>query len=674
MVLLAASLSVAAAGVDDVVRYDIQVQLDPETHRLHGVEQVRWSNNTSAATSELWLHLYLNAFASPRTTFMRELGSGTLRRLSSVEMDWGWIRLTRLETVDGVDLLGGLEFIRPDDGNPDDFTVARIQLPREVPPGSSVDLEVSFESQLPTIIARTGFAGDFHFAGQWFPKLGVFEDAGVRGRPEAEWNCHQYHANSDYYADFGTFRVELRVPEGWVVGATGVEVERAVVHEGSTSRLRVTFRADRVHDFAWCAAPGGLLEVVEDQFDPLRHVPSPWLDRASTLLEVSPAELELPPVHLRLLVPRTQLALAPRMIRAARLAMAWYGLHYGPYPYPQLTIVSPPPTADEAGGMEYPTLVTTGAHHALSIPPTSWSSRIETVTVHEIGHQYFYGLLASNEFEQAWLDEGLNSYAEIECMEAIAADGLAPEMKRADFWSGERAWLAVHSVPMRVDRAAWEFRRRWDYYTASYTKAAVVLRTLEGLVGQGAFARAMRAYAERFRFRHPTGEELQAVFEEVSGQELGWYFDQTIRSDAMPDWAVLRVQRHEPDSEHGLAWRDGAWSALEPDDLEAPRGSTTVELARLGDLVGPVEVELAFADGSSERRTWEGVERWVRWTLGPEPRLTQVVVDPDGVWALETSRHDNYWRDEANRELTHRATSWLQRTLLLIDLIRPPWS
>ena len=195
-----------------VVDYDIEVDLDPITHRLHGVEKIRWTNPTAIPTNELYLHLYLNAFSGSHTTFMRELGGRSLRNRVDGAGDWGWTRIHRLVTAEGHDLLPVMEFVRPDDGNPDDFTVVRIPLLEDIQPGSSVELEIYFEAQLPWIIARTGFVDDFHLVGQWFPKLAVFE--GGNG-----WNSHQFHASSEFYADFGTYRVAMTVPVDWVVGA-----------------------------------------------------------------------------------------------------------------------------------------------------------------------------------------------------------------------------------------------------------------------------------------------------------------------------------------------------------------------------------------------------------------------------------------------------------------------
>jgi hypothetical protein len=391
------------------------------------------------------------------------------------------------------------------------------------------------------------------------------------------------------------------------------------------------------------------MEVVETDFEPGRDVPMPWFERARTLLDRSASDLELPPMRLRLMVPREQLKMVPRMVRAARLSVAWFGLFYGAYPYPQLTIVSPPPGAEGAGGMEYPTFIATGADRLDAYPPFSWSSDIEALIVHEYGHQYFQSLLASNEFEEAWLDEGVTNYAEISCVTAIVADGLVPEIAAFDYWGAERLSLAVARLPVTVGRTAWDYRHWRAYYLASYTKMALALRTLEGLIGAETMARGMRSYVDRFRFRHPTGTDLFEVLSEAAGRDLGPFFDQAVSGDAVADWAVLSVHHRRPSAAAGFSWDGEQWRAVEEEQPTADDNSWLVdlELARRGDFVGPVEVELRWSDGTAERRSWDSETRSVRWRLKGAGRLEQVAIDPDVVWVLETNRADNYWRSSA---------------------------
>ncbi len=615
--------------------YRIAVELNPATHRLNAEQQIRWRNASGSATDEIYLHLYLNAFANNRTTFMRE------QSWSDAGGDgWGWTRIDRLALDDGTDLLAVAEVVRPDDDNPDDVTLVRVRLPETVPAGGVLDLELDFTAQLPRIIARTGYQGDFHFAGQWFPKVAVLD--GDRG-----WNAHQFHAASEFFSDFGTYRVEVTVPADWVIGASGWRISDEAAADG---RRVVSFRAERVHDFAWAAVPSDLMVVVETDFEPGRDVPQEWLEATRDLLGRSPADLELPPLQLRLLVPSSQRGLVPRMVRAARLAVAWFGLRFGPYPYPQLTIVSPPWDARAAGGMEYPTLITTGADPLDAWPPFSWSADIESITVHEFGHQYFYGLLASNEFEEAWLDEGLTTYAENACLADIMAAKLAPHAVSVPVWACERLSLARAAAPLKISRFAWQYRSHRAYHAASYTKASLVLKTLEQLVGPAPMARGLRRYVERFRFAHPTGSDLVAALSDAAGDDLRWFFDQAVAGDAEADWGVLGVRQRPHEAVRGVAWDGKYWTADAAQRAEPGSGAPTwlveVDLIRRGEFVGPLEVELQWAGGEVERRVWSDNRRWVRWSIPSDRRLEQVALDPDGDWLLEVRRSDNYWRDE----------------------------
>ena len=196
-----------------VVRYDIQARLVPETKTVQGREVLSWLNDSDVPVSELRFHLYLNAFKNNRSTFMKESG-GSHRGFKLDGENWGSIDVTRIRIKDAADLTPTLEFVQPDDRNPDDQTVARVSLPTAVKPQESVALVIEFAAKLPRVFARSGFSGDFFMVGQWFPKIGVWS--------KGQWNCHQYHASSEFFADFGVYDVSLTVPRDAVVGGTGV--------------------------------------------------------------------------------------------------------------------------------------------------------------------------------------------------------------------------------------------------------------------------------------------------------------------------------------------------------------------------------------------------------------------------------------------------------------------
>jgi hypothetical protein len=233
--------------------------------------------------------------------------------------------------------------------------VVRVVLPRPVAPGESLTFDVAFTAQLPRVFARTGYVRDYALVGQWFPKLGVYEPAGRRGRTTGGWNCHQFHATSEFYADFGHYRVAMTVPSTHVLGATGVRVSRTDHGNGTTTYVH---EQSNVHDFAWTVDPRFV--EVRRRFDAAREVSEAEARAVADLLDRPIEAVRLSNVEVILLMQPDHLAQTERYLRAAMLAIKWFGLWYGRYPHQTLTIVDPAPGAGGSGGMEYPTFITAG--------------------------------------------------------------------------------------------------------------------------------------------------------------------------------------------------------------------------------------------------------------------------------------------------------------------------
>ena len=284
-----------------------------------------------------------------------------------------------LEVVGIGDLTSQVRFVAPDDGNTEDRTVFEVKLPRAIAPGESVKFRIAFHDQFGEVYARTGYKRDFIMGAQWFPKVGVWW--------QGKWNCHQFHSTTEFFADFGTFDVKLTLPQNEIVGASGVETGNVKNLDGTKT---LTFHGEDIHDFAWTAEPQ--YRVFERDF-----VGSMGHTKIRLLMQ---------PGHVRQ---------AERHMRIMKETMARFDRWYGPYPYPQITVVDPPHGGSEAGGMEYPMLIT---------GDTTWwlpdgIRLVELVVEHEFGHQYWYGMVATNEFEDAWLDEGINSYTECKVLDDI---------------------------------------------------------------------------------------------------------------------------------------------------------------------------------------------------------------------------------------------------------------
>ena len=406
----------------NAVHYDIQATLDGPEKVLSGTLRVRWTNASADAVSDLWFHLYWNAFANNRSTHLVESG-GTARGRPFKE-SWGWQRVTAVslhtfESSGKVDLLPSFRYRMPDDENEDDRTVFSVELPRPVLPGQTIEVGLEWTAQIPRVRRRTGYKDDFLLIAQWFPKLGVYESG--RG-----WNCHEFHSAAEFFSDYGTYKVRLDLPaayEGKVFGSGGrpstvVKGGRVVVtFEAPTRddqrRVDHTARTPAVHDFAWAADPR--YEVHTFTFRPAE-----WLTDKRYAEEVATvrrafgedADLGLRDVDVTVLVQPEHAQQAKRHFDATATALFFYGLWFGGYPYEHITVVDPRYGARGAGGMEYPTLFTAGTR--LYTTPDMHSP--EGVTVHEAGHQFWYGLVGNNEPEASWMDEGFNSYTDNEAL------------------------------------------------------------------------------------------------------------------------------------------------------------------------------------------------------------------------------------------------------------------
>lgn len=618
MLGMASPLHAAAeTEAPQIANYRIAATYTPEERRLTGREMLTWQNRSHESAADLYFHLYLNAFANSRSSFMRESGNEWVDWQERHPHPWGYITVTRIRIGDA-EVTSHVQFVHPDDDNPDDRTVFRLALTDPVPPGASVTLEIEFTAGLPTIFARTGVAGPFAFVAQWFPKIGVYTDGA--------WNCHQYHATTEFFADFGVYDVALTVPRSAVVGATGV-LQSA--HENGDGMQTVTFHAESVHDFAWTMDPRFV--VREDTVDG---------------------------TAIRLLLQPNHVAQAGRYLEATRAALQYFREHIGPYPYPQLTIVDPGAGGGAAGGMEYPTLITVLGSRWMP----SGVHLPEFVTVHEFGHQYWYGMVANNEFEEAWLDEGINSYFEARIMDAHFAPGSYLDLFGLHLDSvGFRRWQYLRAPRYDpITRAAWQVIDRSSYAAVSYAKTALMLDTLDGYLGNGAVDRALAAYFRRWRFRHPQGSDFIEAMNENTGQDLKWYFDQVLKRTGVLDYAVTRVTAEPLHSPAGYTLADGqVREERTPAEQTERRYRSEVVVERLGSVHMPVDLQVVFEDGTTANEHWDGVDRWKRYEYMAAQRVEWAVVDPRRTLPLDINWLNNSrMRETGTRGLVRLAARW----------------
>lgn len=587
-----------AEHAEDVVDYTLRASLDPFAHTVHGEGTIRWKNTSTVPVKELWLHLYLNAFKNQRSVFLRE----PVGFRSDVKMkDWGTIDVRKLALRDeaggSADLWAGAELKRPDD---DDETDVRVPLPREVAPNETITLDVAFDDKLPNVVARTGYAGSFHMVGQWFPKIARLE-------PDGRWAHFPFHKLAEFYADYGSYDVTLDVPESFTIGATGAAAS-SQIENGRRIERHVQ---NDVHDFAWTAW---------DKFDVLRD--------------------SYDGVAITALFPRGYKKAAQREIAAAKFSLGRFGQRYGRYPYPVLTIVHPPDAAHEAGGMEYPTLITTGGHWY----EPKWEHSIEHVTIHEFGHQYFYGLVGNDEVTWPFLDEGVNEYATDEALRAwLGPGGIVDFSGLTVDMSAAMAAASIRSAPNeKVAQPAFAFQSGNDYGSLVYGRTAAVLETMRRVYGDDGVQRALGRYARKQRFQHPTPDVFLASFEEALGADAAKQLRVALFEKGWVDYAIGGVSANKAEERAGLYDRDGKRDTVAAVPAADGAYEGNVLVFRRGTLAFPVDVELTFADGTSERRRWDAATESTRIAYRGKVALTGVVVDPDHAVSIDANMTNNH--------------------------------
>jgi aminopeptidase N len=616
---------IAGARSPRNANYQIDVRLDHAARTLTARETIRWRNISGNAATELQFHLYWNAWRDLESTFMRErqFAAGFTPPRNDA---WGSVEVRRI-TVAGADLTTRQRFLSPDDGNSADRTVMAVTLPTPVQPQQTVEITVEWTSKIPRPFARTGYVGNYYFIAQWFPKLGVLEDRG--------WNTHQFHASTEFYSDYGVYDVRIIVPAGFVVGASGRETERTANADGTETHRYV---GEDIHDFAWTASP--------DYLDSVQMFEHP----------------SLPPVRMRLLLQPEHASQASRHFEATAAALKHYGEFFGPYSYDYITIIDPAYQSG-AGGMEYPTLFTAGARWLaparIAVP--------QRVTIHEAGHQWWYGIVGSNEFEHAWLDEGLNTYSEARTMEAAAF----PNYVGLRFFGGFVPWV-IDDIQMvratdlnrltgyrnnaETDTPASPTYRYWPSTATfiTYNKTALWLHTLERRLGWPRVQQVMSTYWDRWKFRHPQPDDFFAVVNELSGEDLTWFFDQVYRSSNVFDYGVQEFTSRQVRLNL---------------DTATTLYRTVVVAGRFGEAVYPVDVVTTFRNGEKVTERWDGRDRRAIYIYDRPSQARSVQVDPSRQLLLDVNYTNNSATlepraSDASLKWTLAWLTWLQDLML----------
>ncbi|RMF08099.1 MAG: M1 family peptidase, partial [Candidatus Neomarinimicrobiota bacterium] len=581
-------------------RYTMQVQLHPEDHRVVAHSSIVYVNQSPDTLDRIYLHLYPRAF-NPKSVkyreFLHALGrqgraAGFMKNPEPYEWDLQ-IQDFSATTSDG----SATQSYELDD------TIFRTLLPVPLVPGDSVRLELDWTLKVGRMFERAGeIDGQYNMA-QWYPKLVVYDQTG--------WHPDVFHAEGEFYGEYGDFDVTLDVPNNYIIGATGVVtegdpgweavrvdtsmgfsdwLEQAQFPEPDSSRRRVVrFRARQVHDFAWVASPDYVYESGE------------WNG-----------------IQVHVLYNKSHPQWSKVVVQRAEEALRWLSTQFGLYPWPQMTVTD----RLRGGGMEYPMLVMNGRES-------------EGLIVHEIGHNWFYGILGNNEVDQAWLDEGFTTFQTRwhALTEYPGGNAPRPWLKpyQQKFWKftsyyDNDQWRAIRAVTSGFDepvqRKSYLYKSGANYGVNAYTKPSLMLHELKAILGEPVFLSAMQHYFHLWELKHVDEYRFRQAIEEAAGRELDWFFDPWLHDTRYTDFQ-LKSLRSTPNP-------DGTWH-------------TVVKVTQRGDRLLPPVVDLVFRDGSTQRLAEpDFLWRWDYTLEADSPQKpVKAIVDPDNDF-LDVDRRNNY--------------------------------
>ncbi|MBL7136029.1 MAG: hypothetical protein ISS81_05470 [Candidatus Marinimicrobia bacterium] len=609
--LLGTIMLFAGSDWQNSVDFKIKVKLDDEKHILSGEETLKYYNNSPTPLSRIWLLLYPNAYKDETTAFAKQgkRNFSTIFHFSK-EKDRGYIDFEFVTVNDDT-----VNITSP----PDSIDVGYIDLTDPLLPGDSISIYMSWTVKIPKIFSRFGHVDQHYEMVQWFPKVAVFDENG--------WHPYPYLDQGEFYYEFGTFDVEITLPDEYVVGATGQlispeseilkidslaeignrlmnlpkkemkkefkKITKSVKKEKKKKKkekeIKKSFKTLRyvakdVHDFAWIAdkefyVQKGFYKYPDEQdsiaiwnlFLPRNY--KPWIHTIKTVQNT----LEI------------------------------YGSIIGPYPYPNVWVIES--TLMAGGGMEYPMLTL--------IVPIKNIFIIEMIIAHEVGHNWFYGILGFDEREHGWMDEGINTWAEHRYIEKYIPEteqNILPKkfrflLKDFNHLYMSRILLDLttnknQDLPSHLSAEKYPFLQ---YAASIYYKPALGLRFLESYIGREKFDGAMREFYNDWKYQHPKPIDMELSFEESLGENLDWFFHDFLKTIKKVDHKITDFST-KPDNDK---WK------------------TNIKVENSGDLKVPVQ--LALFDKNKKL-----VNRWIfpnddelKYTITTDYRPTRVVLDPN---------------------------------------------
>ncbi len=586
------SISIIAQDNDyfqQKIDYKINVTLEDNTHTLTGMMEINYTNNAASALHEIYFHVWPNAYSDKSTAFAKQ-------KLRDRNTEFHYA---------GADQLGGitnLDFTangtRADWSYDEEYVdIAIVKLPKPIQSGETIKITTPFVLKIPSSFSRLGHVRTSYQMTQWYPKPAVYDRNG--------WHPMPYLDLGEFYSDFGSFDVSITLPSNYVVGATGVLqtdsekdflAERIAMTEAyiagdstkfsannsfpeSSEQLKtIRYTADNVHDFAWFA------------------------DKRFRVLKDEVTLTSGRKVDTWVMFTRTEEELWKNAIEYMNRSVKFYSEKVGEYPYPHATAVQSALSA--GGGMEYPMITVIG---------TSGSDKsLDNVITHEVGHNWFYGILGTNERQHAWMDEGMNSYYEYLYMNeyyenATSLGEFAPKFLVGDIEAdlNELAYLYVarRNEDVAPNTAA-EDMNQLNYGIMAYMKPVIVFKHLEQYLGTERFDEIMHSYYDNWKFKHPYPSDLKAHFEQESNEDLSWLFDAMLFSNDRLDYKLASAK--EVDGKYQLhVVNKGSIAA--PFPISAIKGGKVVKTLWYDGIIEQQEVEFPMGDYDA---LVIDVERW----------------------------------------------------------------
>lgn len=509
------------------VDYKIAVTLHDSIHTLVGTIAMDYKNNSPDRLDAIYIHLWGNAYQNRTTAFARQKlrTRDTEFYFAKAEDLGGYSNLNF--TVNGESAVLELQKDNPD--------IAVLRLPKPLESGQLITIQTPFTLKIPASFSRLGHVGDSYQMTQWFPKPAVYDHEG--------WHPMPYLDMGEFYSEFGSFDVSITLPDNYIVAATGVlQTEREqqfLLQQSSetavdTAMMKTILRgqfpassknwktiryiAEKVHDFAWFA------------------------DKRFTVQKGSVTLASGKTVDTWAFYTPVWNKLWKDAVTYLNRSVKFYSEQVGEYPYPQATAVEGALSA--GGGMEYPMITIIGG--------AGEAKDLDIVITHEVGHNWFYGSLASNERDHAWMDEGVNSYYEKRYTEQYY--GKIDDLISLPNFIRKGSEMSVNELTY-----LWQARRNLDqapettsddftminYFLSAYEKPALALRYLEAYIGKERLDAAMQTYYKQWQFRHPQPQDFRQVLEKTTGEQLAWLFDGLLYSNKKQDYAITNLQEAE---------------------------------------------------------------------------------------------------------------------------------